>query len=380
MNILVLGNGFDIAHGLPTKYTDFLDFCKSFMSESNYTPTQNAGNMAKDTYVYLNRLLFEEPDLCSEFKRLLDGNFWIKYFWDNSIYQSEHWIDFEHEISKVVQSLDNDMRHTDSKDMLDECVGKLSNPFLRDAFPKRSKFTYRKIRDKLQTDLNNLIRMLEIYLSDYVENKPLNLISPDIKSISVDRIVCFNYTDIYSKIYKDKAVVCDYIHGKANLNRNSEEKGMVLGIDEYLENESRNKNTDFIGFKKFFQRIYKQTGCIYQDWVNEIIETSKPGCNYYTLESSTSSSVRNNRHNLYIFGHSLDVTDGDVLRQLILNNNVMTKIYFKDRDAMGQQIANLVKVIGEDELIRRTGGWCKTIEFIKQADMEKININSHSSQ
>ena len=26
MNILVLGNGFDLAHGLPTKYTDFLKF------------------------------------------------------------------------------------------------------------------------------------------------------------------------------------------------------------------------------------------------------------------------------------------------------------------------------------------------------------------
>lgn len=26
MNILVIGNGFDLAHGLPTKYTDFLKF------------------------------------------------------------------------------------------------------------------------------------------------------------------------------------------------------------------------------------------------------------------------------------------------------------------------------------------------------------------
>ena len=28
MNILVVGNGFDLAHGLPTKYSDFLDFVK----------------------------------------------------------------------------------------------------------------------------------------------------------------------------------------------------------------------------------------------------------------------------------------------------------------------------------------------------------------
>ena len=26
--ILILGNGFDLAHGLPTKYSHFLDFCR----------------------------------------------------------------------------------------------------------------------------------------------------------------------------------------------------------------------------------------------------------------------------------------------------------------------------------------------------------------
>ena len=26
--ILILGNGFDLAHGLPTKYSNFLDFCR----------------------------------------------------------------------------------------------------------------------------------------------------------------------------------------------------------------------------------------------------------------------------------------------------------------------------------------------------------------
>ena len=28
MNILLIGNGFDLAHGLPTRYTDFLEFIK----------------------------------------------------------------------------------------------------------------------------------------------------------------------------------------------------------------------------------------------------------------------------------------------------------------------------------------------------------------
>ena len=36
---------------------------------------------------------------------------------------------------------------------------------------------------------------------------------------------------------------------------------------------------------------------------------------------------------------------------------------------MGQQIANLAKIIGPDELVRRTGGSTKTIEFRKQQKM-----------
>lgn len=36
---------------------------------------------------------------------------------------------------------------------------------------------------------------------------------------------------------------------------------------------------------------------------------------------------------------------------------------------MGRQIANLVKVIGESELIKRTGGSTKTIQFKFQKDL-----------
>ena len=45
---------------------------------------------------------------------------------------------------------------------------------------------------------------------------------------------------------------------------------MVLGIDEYLDDDRKNRDTDFIAFKKFYQRIYKETGCKYKDWVTEI--------------------------------------------------------------------------------------------------------------
>ena len=70
-------------------------------------------------------------------------------------------------------------------------------------------------------------------------------------------------------------------------------------------------------------------------------------------------------HKLFIFGHSLDITDKDVLRDLILNDNVQTTIFYMDKKDYGRKIMNLVKIITQDELIKRTGGATKTITFKK---------------
>ena len=91
------------------------------------------------------------------------------------------------------------------------------------------------------------------------------------------------------------------------------------------------------------------------------------------------------KHELYIFGHSLDVTDKDILRELLLNDNVNTTIFYykrknefgnddNGRKDYGEKIRNLVKVIGPEELRRRTGGGNKTIEFRLQEDMVEKGV------
>lgn len=52
-----------------------------------------------------------------------------------------------------------------------------------------------------------------------------------------------------------------------------------------------------------------------------------------------------------------------------------TKIFYyreseDDKKALKKLISNLVKVIGQDELIKRTSGEFKTIEFIPQSLQE----------
>lgn len=55
----------------------------------------------------------------------------------------------------------------------------------------------------------------------------------------------------------------------------------------------------------------------------------------------------------------------------ICNDNVQTKIFYyreneDDKRALGKLIKNLILMMGQDELIKRTGGVNKTIEFIPQ--------------
>lgn len=423
MNILVIGNGFDLAHGLPTKYTDFLEFLKSFMEyykNKNNNLFFSKWKCDNDIKLYIRQMfskIFSDnkemderkkiiiesaKEIINELQELIFNNIWIDYFLQNDTYQKENWIDFEFEISKVIQSLDNDWHSVLSEGYnIDDTAYKLSNYYLNKIYADfsanhsgniRKRSTFEQIRNDLLEHLIKLIRALEIYLSDYVEKLECNCESPDIKKIRPDRVLSFNYTNTYEKIYGIENVKFDYIHGKADLGRTIELNNMVLGIDEYLPKKRRDKEVEFVAFKKFYQRIHKQTGCKYKEWITEIAQEKK----FYkehihefemgykkNRESGDEGQdtrkdlekLRKNppKHDLYIFGHSLDVTDKDVLKELILCDNVFTTIFYVNKDVMGQQIANLVKVIGQDELIKRTGGSTKTIEFKQQHDMVEIN-------
>lgn len=410
MNILVIGNGFDLAHGLPTKYTDFLEFVKVIKQIIKIYKGEDVGNidwgninaqikeLIEPNLGKVRNNLFSQGEMWSD---LIGDNVWIEYFLQCNSFCKENWIDFEREISNVVQSLEKDMHGLSDNYSIDDEIVNLSNGFLHNKYSEYifvvqtvdklygyqdKKITFREIRDKLLVDLNKLVRALEIYLCEYVEKIDIKEISPDINKIAIQinpdthtalpaKVLSFNYTNIYEKVYLNNHSIktdnyIDYIHGKADINNTIETNNMVLGIDEYLGKKRRNKDIEFIAFKKFYQRIHKQTGCKYKEWV-EIVQKDAEKKNTWIYDSKNHN--KDNFHNLYIFGHSLDVTDKDTLRDLILNDNIHTTIYYLNKDIMGQQIANLVKVIGQDELIRKTGGNTKTIEFKQQQDMVLVS-------
>lgn len=380
MNILILGNGFDLAHKLPTSYMDFLSFVKQVQDVIKQGPFEN-----KDMEITIenrNGIISQTVTInYDEWSRLISDNIWINYFMKNSTYLKHNWIDFETEISNVIQVIDEARHLRLEKEDID--LVNIKMHMLTDIITsklKEQKYdrcingvfkeldTMEGFISDLIKDLNLLIGALELYLVEFVEQIDCSLVSPDIKEIMVKfnkektavtlcKIISFNYTHTFKKFYgHDNKFMYDYVHGEALAERSIEDNNMVLGIDEYLTDEKKDKEIEFISFKKFFQRIHKHTGCDYKLWLDAI-------------RKDTKDHSKDNMHCLYVFGHSLDVTDRDVLRDLILNDNVMTTVFYRNKEQYGQQIANLVKVIGQDELIKRTGGSTKTIEFKLQQDM-----------
>ena len=148
---------------------------------------------------------------------------------------------------------------------------------------------------------------------------------------SVNKVLSFNYTDTFKRIYEpmlETAPEYCYIHGCAKMENTIDFNNMVLGIDEYLDATERSKDIEFVRFKKFYQRIFKKTDYNYMNWVNKHAGTKK----------------------LFIIGHSLDVTDKDVLQDILLQPAVETTIFYHNKKANADQISNLVKVLGYDRL------------------------------
>lgn len=405
MNILIIGNGFDLAHGLPTRYDNFLDFCEK--TRKIYTFRENASlreykqknidnwemnddiknvlletfdkrdckkNFNGDNTYNLN--VTTSNEFLNELYTHIGKNTWLEYFLKYRSSIGGNWIDFETEISKVIQVLDeaisvkksgkefNEMPKEKQKILLD--VQKASKGSMQKAF--KDVTTLSDVAVFLDAELGRLIRALEIYIVEFVGRIPVIEKNVDIEKLNPDHVLSFNYSNTYERIYsKGKEVECDYIHGKADISKNVNTSNLVLGIDEYLDDDKKNKELGLLSFKKFYQRIYKSTGNRYLEWVDEI----KDGYANYLKPHSISGEVEYPGHNLYIFGHSLDVTDRDVLKMFICNENVQTKIFYyrksqEDKTELGKLIRNLILIMGQEELIRRTGGVHKTIEFVPQ--------------
>lgn len=391
MNILVIGNGFDVAHGLPTSYPDFLHFTNLFVEyqrKKSLKEHEQFKKVNKHIYIYYFSKLTHER--LQEYNDLINGNVWFEHF--NDVFNSRSsegkigWIDFEGEIYDVIEELDRIRKEFDTQNTDNDINAQISistsYKIIKNTYPNRQLIIERvfellsiiinretivpswksmvslkrleMIKEKLIKDLNKLTRCLELYLSDfmYYDNCKQNDLFTD--TLHSDYIITFNYTDTYERLYmasltdkfycgeRNKKEKIHYIHGKSKKDNTVDDCDLVLGIEEYLEGDDRQKDNEYIEFKKFYQRIYKGTGSTYTNWLKQCNAPDK------TLNNDPEKTL-----NVIIYGHSIATTDGDIIKNLI-EAAATTTIYYYGKDALHDIILNLVQIIGEEELIDRT--------------------------
>ena len=361
MDILIIGNGFDLAHGLKTSYGQFLDFCKNlnFDQESE-------------------RYLF--------YKRCLERNLWMKHFIARQNQLRDTWIDLECEIYDVIKFLNTQFffgNGDDSRSKINKVLSidifnqefKLQNinVFLRNSYynEKLSKegietpfksyiFNYyiKNSQDLINLLHNQLIeftQLFEKYLLEEVFTNQEQIKKYNFLFQSKDRAVhtlSFNYTDTYERLYKEKSLYADpkslyvYIHGKAGQNN------LIFGTKSfynYLPNPHNEQiPVVFNIFKKHNMRHKYNTIEAYQHLLKIITDPH-----------------RIIKPVFHIIGHSLDMTDRGILEHILLaNKNAVIKIYYHDEESQEKLLNNITDIITEKEVMTR-------VQLIDQHDEKR---------
>lgn len=416
--VLILGNGFDLAHGLPTKYIDFLKCCKLvegiYEDASHplryYERRLDVGDVRQEIVEALrrtdstkdvvnvtmqcgNNVTFVkgiDDAYITEIHHCLQYNVWYEYFGvinHKKMMNGENWIDFESEIRYIIQSIDEKATN------LSLTCGELFRLFRKDKMQDSQKNTifmkcllvhfttfdllhntYIKfgdtvnvLRERCFKDLERLIRALELYCAYFVERIPVERKIKEISEIRPDYVINFNYTNTYERVYDFEHVF--HIHGNCDCDRDASENNMVLGIDEYWSEQQRDKHTNFTVFKKFSQRISKKTGIENYKYINEIKNIYEANKNVSFDGSDKGETDSNGVSFVYIFGHSLDVTDKDILKDFLGSEATVVTVYCKDKGTEGELIANIIQIIGEKRLLEKVNQIPSKLRFVTLKDV-----------
>ncbi|MGI9582212.1 AbiH family protein [Chryseobacterium sp. RRHN12] len=396
--VLIIGNGFDLRHFLPTKYNHFICILREIES-SNIVSDFNFENLFSnqfqryDSFFYekikefytVDDLKFKKDDL-NKIKTKLGQNLWYKHFKSIDDSHIETWIDFETEINRVLEDivnlfdkLDNKIKNSNSsfngiyyydyrynsEDHFDSSLTRILLTNLEIFLPSSDSGRFDlndeycfKIGNEVQIIhknriLNNLYYSLQEFtgiFNDYFysivskfyekfreEKKDKFLKHHDINLLdSIDKIYSFNYTKTVEKLYSNKEI--DYLHGQVIEDWNDlDDLKIVLGVDDLDQNLKKHK---LFNFTKYFQKLHKQTDFQFLHDIGEI-----------------------SSHTFYFWGHSLDISDKEYIREVfdqldqskskifapyIIDTKII--IFYHSISSKADLLNNLLSIIGKDEI------------------------------
>lgn len=376
--IILIGNGFDLAHGLPTSYKDFInDYWHNSIKELIIEPVYQKIIDNIDIKIpnlsclafkpYITRLTNNQGKFClNELKKqceyfnttIIPKN---RFLWkiSNSL-QNDNWVDIESEYyERLLVCLDNSA----GKNIFDN-IDNLNKDFSL-------------IQNALNNYLNSVINEFKVQLSDEIVDSIYDRFFEDdftfvkkdffsYKPFAVDPNIypekilylTFNYTSL-EKEYMGRAPLkfyselpeetCVHMHGELNSNTNP----MIFGYgdeitDKYKQIEDLNDNRYLANIKSIK----------YHDTTNY----------RYLLKY-----INSDFYQVYIFGMSCGLSDRTLLNKLFEHPNCLSiKPYFyqhKDGDNYTELVMNISRHFKDKNLLRErvvNKRYCKLLVSYKQ--------------
>lgn len=372
MNILLLGNGYDLNYNLPTSYRNFLltiDFLIKSNLDNIHTVGDVFGNVGlhnEDEFIARSYAAYKETYAeVSLDTKTLEGlvdrakrNIWFSYFL-RSFNREAGWIDVEREIAFVVSRLQSFFDKAEVNFLPSKVFEKVGSKYIimeafnffvaedhysRNALPtgiRKIKPEYtveyplgsgdhvinkEKIIGELNDALIEFAEILKTYLQCFIDKTVEKLVEQGTIAqlhplAHTDVVITFNYTNTYESF--GSAAQVFHIHG------NVKDK-IVLGINPDKNDEKETINTDFVAIKKYFQRTYYGTDTPYLRWLCDLLNNGGGDSDIHLL----------------VMGHSLDVTDEDIIRGLFGLASEITVIYHSE-SSKSSLIRNLVTIFGK---------------------------------
>lgn len=245
-SLFIIGNGFDLAHGMPTKYSDFRDFILYYYPKAKVN---------RDLPIDLDDYLFMEDDDMSAELLVYAMDHAIGETW-SAFEEALHRINFNEKIPKRIH-LENETEEEDHEG---------AKGYLLYVQPLISLFID-------STELWEKFFQAWITAVEYaIDNKiysPRETIKSLIKTDSF-RFFSFNYTGTLEKLYGIKKVV--HIHnrvGEKLIFGHGEDESMYNGeimasfLDDMIQSFKKDTDKQIKKNKRFFQKLNDSVNKVY---------------------------------------------------------------------------------------------------------------------
>ena len=289
--LVIIGNGFDLAHGLQTSYKNFLDWymCKSlqqFCSNKSYTDPLIE---IKNKYAGIQTMFDLSTKTFSDVLNFLSSSQHSSITYKSNFFQrilnefhKDSWVNIEHYYFRILKTYYSNSSFTNKKEIV----------------------------SKLNKELDFLITQLAIYFGSInssmhdIPRLEMDPLKADIYKLFTEnnsseiKYINFNYTDTINRKYFTKENDIIYIHGRVS---DIDNNPIIFGYGD--ETDPAYQNMEDSGDNMYLEHI-KSFGYFRTN-------------NYHKLISYIDSSP----YSVHIVGHSCGISDRVLLNEIFEHSN-----------------------------------------------------------